>query len=111
MSLDLYISRVCPTCGHDDGDSFNITHNLGPMAEEASVYGALWRPEENGIEKAGDLVPLLEKALKLMSEDPERFRVHDAPNGWGTLDSFTSFCEDVLEAAKHNPDAKVRAYR
>ena len=36
--------------------SANITHNLTKMADEAGIYECLWRPEEIGITKAGQLI-------------------------------------------------------
>lgn len=46
--------------------SANITHNLGKMADEASIYYALWRPDEIGITKAGQLIIPLREGLLLL---------------------------------------------
>ncbi len=56
LDIDIYYDVVgrddIKHCVHDQ----NITHNLTDMAEEAGIYGVVWRPEENGIEHARDLV-------------------------------------------------------
>lgn len=58
MSLDVML--------HKDGEEVfwrNITHNLTKMADQADLYVPLWRPEENNVSHARDLVPLLESGL------------------------------------------------
>jgi hypothetical protein len=125
MSLDIYLSRgedrISP-CPHCDGTGqlnhgpeavyeANITHNLGEMAEAAGIYGCLWRPEEHGITKAGQLIEPLAAGLAALKADPERFEAHDAPNGWGTYRDFVPWVECYLEACRENPDADVRASR
>jgi hypothetical protein len=81
MSLDIYLRtpRTCPNCGHRLGEGAvlheqNITHNLGGMASEAGIYGFLWRPEENGITTASQLIEPLERAITEMEADPPRFQ-------------------------------------
>src|SRR6266496_3980933 len=41
----------------------NITHNLNTMADAAGIYKHLWRPEELGITKAGELIAPLAAGL------------------------------------------------
>jgi hypothetical protein len=50
MSLDITLTVVRETSVFER----NITHNLNRMADEAGIYGVIWRPEENGIETAAD---------------------------------------------------------
>lgn len=85
MSLDVYLSpNKCQHCGRaDEGFWQNITHNLNKMADEAGIYGIVWRPEENGITTARQLIEPLRKAIADMKADPERFKKHNASNGWG----------------------------
>ena len=40
-----------------------IKQKLGKMANEAGIYEACWRPEEIGVTKAGDIIPILEKGF------------------------------------------------
>lgn len=107
MSLDISLSKVMET----EIFSTNITHNLIRMAEEAGIYGAVWRPEENGIESAGQLIPILEAGIDRMLADPEKYKKHSASNGWGTYEQFLPWLRELLSACKGNPDATVRASR
>ena len=107
MSLDVYLTELRPS----EVYSANITHNLATMAEEAGIYRALWRPEEIGIKTAAELVPLLEAGLVLLRADPDRFKKHDAPNGWGLYEHFVPFVERYLEACRASPGAEVSVSR
>jgi len=125
MSLDVSLTGetvdvpcVCSECGHEhtrkhseEFFSANITHNLGSMADEAGIYRCLWRPDENGITKAGQLVPLLEAGLALMRSDRPRFEKFNAKNGWGLYEHFIPWIEEYVEACKKYPDATVRVSR
>ena len=103
MSLDLYLSK--------EVFSANITHNLGKMADAAGIYLPLWRPEEVGIYRAGELVEPLREGLAKLRAEPARFAALDSPNGWGTYVHFVPFVEKVYVAALEHPDATVRASR
>lgn len=100
----------------DDADSHeiysaNITHNLGRMASEAGIYIALWRPDEIGITHAHQLIPLLREGLVRLKSDPDKYRQHDASNGWGTYKDFVPFVEAYLSACESHPDAVVNVSR
>ena len=107
MSLDVYLKHTQPVTVHHG----NITHNLNRMAAEAGIYAALWRPEELGIERASELVPLLNEGLAKLEADPAHFRQFDAPNGYGTYDNLVRFVRNYLSACREHPDATVRASR
>jgi hypothetical protein len=107
VSLDIWLRAVVPTVVHET----NITHNLGPMAREAGIYQALWRPDENGITKAYQLISPITDGLVLMRNEPERFRKHDAPNGWGTYDQFVPWLQNLLAACVANPNADIEVSR
>lgn len=113
MSLDVYLSpNKCPCCGRaDEGFSQNITHNLNKMADEAGIYGIVWRPAENGITTARQLIEPLRKAIADMKADPERFKKHNAPNGWGLYENFLPWLEKYLKACEEMPDAAVSVSR
>jgi len=113
MSLSIYLTAdTCPMCERSDEISdFNITHNLGLMAEEAGIYGVVWRPEENGIESAGQLIKPLTDAIEAMKSDPERFKAHNPPNGWGNYDGFLAWLESYLEVCEVHPTASIRVQR
>lgn len=113
MSLDVYLTpNKCKLCGRG-GESFsaNITHNLGKMALEAGIYEIVWRPDENGITKAKQLIEPLHKAIEEMKKDPERFKKHDAPNGWGKYEHFIPWLEEYVAACEAEPEALVGVSR
>lgn len=113
MSLDVYlINRKCKACGKGDEEFWqNITHNLGEMAGEAGIYEAVWRPDENGIVKAKQLIPILEKGITEMETKPEHFKKFDSPNGWGSYENFLPWLRKYLEACRSNPDAEIEVCR
>ena len=107
---------MCQHCGlfAGDGDEVyeaNITHNLTRMAAEAGIYKVVWRPEEVDITEAGQLIEPLTKGIEQMRAEPERFRAHDSPNGWGLYEQFLPWLERYLAACKNNPKARVYASR
>lgn len=120
MSLDVYLHRTL-YLSYDKGKTYeeqqetvydaNITHNLGKMADEAGIYKALWRPEEINIEKASELIPLLESALFDLKSRPEYYSKFNASNGWGLYENFVPFVENYLEACKKYPDALISVSR
>lgn len=107
MSLDVSLSALRQTCVFDS----NITHNLGKMADKVGIYYHLWRPDEIGIHKAEQLIEPLERGLKFLLDDPDRFRAFDPANGWGDYDGLVRFVDGYLTACRENPDADVRANR
>ena len=113
MSLDVYLRNdMCSHCGRgEEVYEANITYNLAGMAEEAGIYGIVWAPEENGITHAGQLVAPLRKAIADMIANPERYKKHDAPNGWGTYEHFVPWLQRYLAACEKHPNAGVKASR
>ena len=91
--------------------SRNITHNLNAMAEAAGIYEPLWRPDEIGITQAKQLIEPLVAGLEQLRAEPEKFKVHNPSNGWGSYDGLVAFVADYLEACRMYPDASVRVWR
>lgn len=108
MSLDIHI--YCTHCDHDVYDA-NITHNLTRMADAAGLYGPVWRPEENGITTAADLIPLLSDGIARMVADPAKYREYNPSNGWGSYEGFVRWLRDLLVACREHPKLSVRASR
>lgn len=106
MSLDVTLYRD----GEEVFDA-NITHNLGDMASEAGIYDCVWRPDENGITRAGQIIEPLRTGLHKMIEQPTHFKQFDASNGWGKYEQFVPWLAKYLEACIANPDASVRVCR
>lgn len=113
MSLSVYLKdNLCPHCGRfDEVFEQNITHNLTQMADEAGIYGIVWRPEENGIITAGQLIEPLRKAITEMKKDPERFEKFNSSNGWGSYKNFLPWLENYLRACERFPGAEVEVSR
>jgi|JI10StandDraft_1071094.scaffolds.fasta_scaffold796363_2 hypothetical protein len=107
MSLDFYLKVVQPCTIY----SANITHNLNQMAEAAGIYKALWRPDENGYETAGQIIPILEEGLAKLKANPKKFMKYNASNGWGTYEHFVPFVEEVLGNCREHPDALIEVSR
>lgn len=107
MSLDFYLERVQLTTVFD----CNITHNLTEMASRAGIYDALWRPDEHGYKKAGQIITILREGLTKLEAKPEYFKLFDSPNGWGMYEHLIPFVKAVLEACEEYPDADIRVSR
>ena len=110
MSLDFYLSLPpCPTCGHAEWlFEKNITHNLSKMATELGCKG-VWKPIENNIYKAGDLIKPLSKSIKEMKNNPDVYRQFEPSNGFGALEDLLAFFEEILEKAHLHPEATIYA--
>jgi len=115
MSLDVSLTIEVNTGGDEpyivDLYEANITHNLGKMAGKAGIYKHLWRPEELGITKAGDLIESLEKGLADMKARPKYYKQFNAANGRGLYKDFVPWIERYLEAAKQYPNADINISR
>jgi hypothetical protein len=126
MSLTIYFTDpeitkricVCSSCDNEHVHEFNetlfdrnITHNLANMADACGVYKCLWRPDENDIKTASQLIEPLENALKMILSDVGKFIKYNATNGWGTVEGFVMFLEDCLSAAKEYPLALITVCR
>jgi len=113
MSLDVYLNEnYCTHCGRsDEVFQANITHNLTAMANEAGIYDIIWYPEANGIDTAGQLIEPLRVAIDMMKADPERFKKHDAANGWGLYEHFVPWLEEYWKACTLWPHAKIKVSR
>lgn len=107
MSLDVTLTATRPK----EVFEHNITHNLAAMAEAAGIYRHLWYPEDLGITKAQQLIEPLTTGLALLESDPPRFRVFDAPNGWGRYEHLVEFVTKYLAACIADPDAEVSVSR
>lgn len=91
--------------------SGNITHNLGEMASHAGLYEYLWRPHENKITKARQLIKPLTRGLEVLKGDPEKFEKYNSENGWGTYEGLVAFVSNYLEACKKYPDSEIHIWK
>lgn len=91
--------------------SANITHNLGKMADAAGIYQIIWRPDENEITYADQLVTPLTEGLERLKQNPEEFKKYNPDNGWGNYDGFVKFVEEYLAACIKYPSATINVFR
>lgn len=89
----------------------NITHNLVEMTQAAGIYEHIWRPEELGITKAGELITPLKEGYSKLKANPKKFKKYDASNEWGTYNDFLPWVEKYLAACINNPEARIKSYR
>lgn len=107
MSLDVTLTATRPT----EVYSANITHNLNGMALEAGIYYQLWRPEDVGIKIAGDLIEPLRAGLAELESNPDKYKVLNPKNRWGSYDGLVIFVRDYLKACETYPDAIIDVSR
>ena len=107
MSLDISLNEM----SIHEIYSANITHNLGKMAEAAGVYLAMWRPEELGITRAGDLLPILEPGLADWIANPEKYKAYNPANKWGSYDGLVKVLKEYIGEIKEHPDSIVEVSR
>lgn len=108
MSYDLSgQSPRCPTCGHESWNwDWNYTSNSARTWREAGADLA----EFDG--KTGEeCAPILERAIATMRDEPERFRAHDSPNGWGNYATLLPALERLLRHLCEYPKSVVRVSR
>jgi bifunctional ADP-heptose synthase (sugar kinase/adenylyltransferase) len=125
MSLDVYllgntkeVSCECLRCGHkhttmEEEQLFaaNITHNLAQMADAAGLYECVWRPEEQNITQAKELIEPLTKGIIELKANPEKYKKLDPENKWGTYLDFIPWLQDYLNACIAYPEAKLKVSR
>jgi len=107
MSLDVYLADA-------DGNvvfSYNITHNLGRMAEEAGIYEQLWRPEEHGLCKAKQISASLTEGLMCLVGRPQHYKTFNPENGWGSYEGLVKFVVEYLIACREHPEATIQVSR
>lgn len=87
--------------------SYNVTHNLSKMAKAVGLDKVLWHPEEIGITSASQMIEPLEKGIKELESNPDKYKSLNPPNGWGSYEDFVRFCKVVLERCREYPDATI----
>lgn len=125
MSLDVYLYGAetavpchCYRCGNlherrgrEEIFEASITHNLTAMAGEAGIYKAIWRPDEIGITKAGQLRELLKDGLAALKSNPARFKKFNPKNGCGNYEDLVRFVDQYLAACVESPEATIDVSR
>jgi hypothetical protein len=108
MSLDISLIQTKPTTVWD----CNITHNLAAMAKEAGLYEVMWRPETLfPTPIARNLIPRLQRGIKKLITDPDRFKILNPENGWGDYEGLLETAIALLVSCKTYPDAEIEVSR
>jgi hypothetical protein len=100
MSLDLYYSTdVCTKCGRgEEVAHVNVTYNLSQMWREAIPEDDRLIPIDGMTGKKA--LPKLEKALLILTSDPEHFRKFNPENGWGTYEILVQAVRKCIAACR-----------
>ncbi len=110
-AIDEEIERLEDARTDADLASFGITHNLNKMAEAAGLYEVLWKPEKIGITLAHQMIAPLEKGIKELAANPQKYKTFDSPNGYGNYDDLLHFCQSTLDCCRQYPNAVIEASR
>jgi len=84
----------------------NHTSNTAPMWRKAGCDLA----EFDG-RSAGELGPIVARAIAAIVTEPEAYRPMEPGNGWGSLPSTVRFLVDIWDACTDSPEATVRVSR
>jgi len=114
MSLDVDLMVTKPVSVFTQ----NITHNLNKMAmvveltNGMTLYDVMWRPDEQqGLKYARDIAGLLDEAWNILLSDPDKFKIFNPSNGWGSYDGLVNFVYNYRNACWDNPDAELSVSR
>lgn len=106
MSYDVTVfdGPECPTCKRCGGELFDWspTYNYAPMFRAAG-FGLRAFDGQTGAQVAAVLAP----AVAAMEADPEKFRVLEASNGWGTYDNVMPYLRKFLRIVTERPECSV----
>jgi len=108
MSLDFYLISLSEN--KEELAWHNITHNLIPMAEESWLYQCLWRPTENNMFYARDIIMHLKAWIYKLQSDPEKYKKLNSDNWWWSYHNFLPFVKRVLESCEKNPEAEIESF-
>lgn len=88
-----------------------MTHNIGKMAKEAGIYKALWQPQEEGYQVAGDIEPVLKAGLDKLCADPQHYEQLDSTYGAEYFDRLVTVASSYLEVCREHPKANIEVSR
>jgi hypothetical protein len=88
--------------------SLNIINNLNAVAQEAGLHEILWSPDEMTTTASQMIVPL-EKGIKELEANPDKYKAFDASDGFRHYKSFADFCKAMLRKCHEYPDAVIEA--
>ena len=65
------------------------------------------RPSKWDGMKCSDLAPILSKGIATLKSNPEKYRMYEPENKWGTVESTIKFLEDIHRNCIEYPTAVV----
>ncbi len=113
MSWDAYLTD---DRGHGEGQ-WNYTHNCNGMAnaviydgyEQQAVFAEVFKPNRESWWKVldgksgPDGAAFLDRIIRGLEADPERFRAMNPDNGWGDYDSLVKVLTEMRNAVPEWP--------
>ena len=102
MSWSVYLSKRKMMT--DEIDVGNHTYNVYPMYLRAMGNGLT--DLLNG-KKCKDVIPILQKGIASMEDDPDTYKKMNPPNGWGTYETALEFLKEILNACETHKDYKI----
>ena len=103
MSLDVWLTETV-TIKDSVVVSKNITHNLGEMWRQLGVYDALYN---SAGKKAKDVLPVMREGLRLMVENPGKYKRFSATNGWGTYEQALPWLIELVAEFEEHPNGVI----
>ncbi len=103
MSVDVSLSVVRRV----EVWSANLTNNLVPMAKACGLYEYIYEPGKWDCKVAEDLIEPLKEGLRLLKENPPKYKAYQPANGWGTYDHFVHWVDEYILQCQANPDAEI----
>lgn len=103
MSLDVYLIEVKPTEVFES----NITSNVAGMAAKLDIIEMLWY--SYGL-KANQLIAPLCIAIRCLEDNPEAYREKQISDNWGTVEQFTNWLRQLLDACIDHPNATFKSH-
>lgn len=101
MSYDVRFKVKVENCDRwvNVGDcDANITWNVREMIKKST--GLQWSNDaDNGL--CVDVIPAIEKGFRELTDNREKYKKYESPNGWGTVAGCRGFFERIIDAWKY----------
>lgn len=104
MSYDVWleISTGGPEPVEVKGTDRNMTSNVAPMWRKAGADLA-----EFAGRTAGEVLPVLEAAIRAMVDNPADYEPLNPANGWGSYDTCLRFLNELRADFERHPRATI----
>ena len=89
-------------------DLGNYTYNVSPMYYKAFERKGGFRSLDGmRVKKA---IPILERAIQRMKDDPKQYKKMNPENGWGDYEGALEYLMDILDGCKKHPKTIIKIY-